>query len=166
MPQNRDLPPGPAHQHSELPPAKILTRMHVARMLRCSIANVRKLEKTGKLKPIIDRQGVRRFERTQVEIVCRERLREGFRTGGIDGELAAEVFSYFRNQMPFADIVIKTHASPEAIRMLWDEYKRPLGAPPASESAKAMQDDLDASDARSREIDDTIMARRARRAAG
>jgi hypothetical protein len=166
MPQNRDLPPGPAHQHSELPPAKILTRMHVARMLRCSIANVRKLEKTGKLKPIIDRQGVRRFERTQVEIVCRERLREGFRTGGIDGELAAEVFSYFRNQMPLADIVIKTHASPETIRTLWDEYKRPLGAPPASEGAKAIQDEMDASDARSREIDDTIMARRARRAAG
>src|SRR3974390_2508320 len=109
MPQSSDLPPPPRRPQTV---PKVLTRTTVARMLRCSLNCVRNMEKRGKLHPIIDRDGIRRFDRTEVENVARERLRSGFRAGMIyvDGELAAEVFRYFRDGLGFAEIVIRTHA--------------------------------------------------------
>jgi hypothetical protein len=169
MPHDSDLPrPLASHRPwpPEVPPVKVLTRTHVARMLRCALVTVRRMEQDGRLQPIVDPRGVRRFDRRQVEALCRERLRQGFRAGGITGELAAEVFSHFRNQVPFADIVIKTHASPETIRVLWDEYKRPLGAPSAQESARALQQENEEAEARSRDIEHAILQNRARRAVG
>jgi hypothetical protein len=123
------------------------------------------MEKRGRLHPIIDREGIRRFDRTEVENVARERLRSGFRAGMIyvDGELAAEVFRYFRDGIGFAEIVIRTHAPPETIRLLWEDYKRPLGAPPASATPA---DDSDQFEKDMRALDDEILARRRERRRG
>ncbi len=133
-------------------------------MLRCSLGCVRHMEKRGKLHPIIDRDGIRRFDRNEVESVGRERLRDGSGAVGVSGELAADVFRMFRDGQSFADIVIHTLASPETIRMLWDEYKRPLGSPPAV--ATLFADDLADSDRRARELDGEILERRRRRQQG
>ena len=164
MPQNGHLPPpAPTRATTDALP-KILTRSSVARLLRCSISYVRALERRGKLKPIVDSQGIRRFNRSEVEAIGRERLLNGFRTGGVTGELAAEVFRYFRDSVSFAEIVIRTRTSPETIRLLWDEYKRPLGCPPAD--SQSSSNDVTDCDRRARELDNEILERRRRRQQG
>jgi DNA-binding transcriptional MerR regulator len=139
---------------------KVLTRGVVARMLGCTLSGVRYFERKGALNPTIDRQGVRRFDRAEVEALGRELRRKGHRTPmGTTGDVAANVFRMFRDGMSFAEIVIKTEETPETIRALFEQYKRPLESP--HESSKPSNDFSDYA-RRARDIEDEIMARRKR----
>ena len=143
---------------------KVLTRGVVARMLRCTLGGVRYYERKGALKPKKDRDGVRRFDRAEVEALGRRLRRNGHRTNmGPTGDLAAEVFRMFRDGQSLAEIVIKTQETPETIRMLWEEYKRPLDQP---EKPTVVPEDLSDYAERAREIEGEIMARRRRMRGG
>lgn len=143
---------------------KVLTRSVVARMLRCTLSGVRYFERKGALNPTIDRQGVRRFDRTEVEALGRELRRKGHATRiGATGEVAATVFRMFRDGLSFPEIVIKTEENPETIRALFEQYKRPLEEP---RPALAPLDDLSDYARRARELDDEILARRRRMRGG
>jgi DNA-binding transcriptional MerR regulator len=133
-------------------------------MLRCSLSAVRYYEQKGVLKPTIDSRGVRRFDRAEVEALGRELRRKGHRTRmGATGDVAATVFRMFRDGMSFAEIVIKTEETPETIRALFEQYKRPLEA--AREAALPVDDSGDYAK-RMREIENKIMASRRRMRGG
>ncbi len=52
---------------------ELMTRGEVARLLDCSISTIRRLEKSGGLFPKIDKNGVRRFDRAEVDELARRR---------------------------------------------------------------------------------------------
>jgi DNA-binding transcriptional MerR regulator len=155
-------PPTPPPADSDLTSVpKVLTRSVVARMLSCTLSGVRYYERKGALNPTVDRHGVRRFERAEVEALGRELHRTGHRTRmGTRGDIAAAVFRMFRDGQSFAEIVIKTEETPETIRALFEQYKRPLEEPRLP--PKASNDDLSDYMKRAREIEDEILARRRR----
>jgi DNA-binding transcriptional MerR regulator len=132
----------------------------VAEMLQCTLSGVRYFERKRLLTPKVDPRGVHRFDRAQVEALGRALRSKGHRTRmGVTGDLAAQVFRMFRDGLSFAEIVIKTEETPETIRALWNEYKRPLSEPLEDRSPT---DDLSDFARRAREIEDAIMARRQR----
>jgi hypothetical protein len=154
MQRTRDVPTNGARAQKP----KILTRAIVARMLSCSIAMVRWFEDHDRLHPIIDSHKVRRFDRDEVEALCRERRRTSSQTSF--GALAAEVFRLFAEGRSLPEVVIETRQEPDVIRTLWQEYKRPLDAPPVM--ATASLEDLSDYEKRARVLDDQIEARRQR----
>jgi DNA-binding transcriptional MerR regulator len=139
---------------------KVLTRGVVARMLGCTLSGVRYYERKGALTPTVDRHGVRRFDRVEVEALGRELRRKGHRTHiGTSGDIAAAIFRMFRDGLSFPEIVIKSEETPETVRALFEQYKRPLDAPRAASSTV---DDLSEYTKRARELEDEILARRSR----
>jgi hypothetical protein len=141
-----------------IPVPKVLTRSAVARMLGCTRSGVRYLERIGVLTPEVDAKGVRRFDRAEVDALLGElRRQRPSATLARDGSLAARVFRMFRDGLSFPEIVIKTEESPETIRALFEQYRRPLGE--ADEEPRAV-DDLSDFAKRAREIENEIMDRR------
>jgi DNA-binding transcriptional MerR regulator len=129
-------------------------------MLRITLSGVRYFERKGVLTPKIDCRGVRRFDRKQVEALGLALRRKGHRTRmGVTGDRASQVFRMFRDGLSFAEIVIKTEETPETIRALWNEYKRPLDE--RRPDARPVED-LSDYEKRAREIEDEIMERRRR----
>jgi hypothetical protein len=141
--------------------SRVLTRNVVARMLRITIGGVRYYQRKGILTTDPDARGVHRFNRDEVEALARYLRRKGHRTNvGLSGDLVATVFRMFREGQSLTEICIKTEETPDTIRELWLEFKRPLGA---SDVEPAGQGDLSHYEARAREIEQEILARRDRR---
>jgi DNA-binding transcriptional MerR regulator len=127
-------------------------------MLGCTRSGVRYLERIGLLTPEKDPKGIRRFNREQVEALLSELRRQGPRPSLVrSGSLAARVFKMFRDGLSFPEIVIKTEETPETIRALFEEYRRPLGE---SKEEPKVWDDLSDFDKRARDIEDRIIERR------
>lgn len=117
---------------------KPLTRAFAARMLRCTISHVRRLEREGRLHPTIDPEsGWRIFSIADVEAyrlrVHEHHRRRRSRARGRDvlddiavtkarGELAARLFELFKQGMSFADVCIAAHAPPDVVRELHREF--------------------------------------------
>jgi DNA-binding transcriptional MerR regulator len=128
-------------------------------MLRCSLSAVRYYEQRGDLKPTVDARGVRRFDRAEVEALGRELRRKGHRTQlGATGDVAAAIFRMFRDGLSFTEIVIKTEETPETIRALFEQYRRPLEP---RESPPTPDDDSDYAE-RTKSIESSIEAIRER----
>jgi hypothetical protein len=115
-----------------------LTRMQVARLVGCSKTQVRNYERRGILRPSVDGKGVHWFLKAEVAALARKKeSRADARAARADkrdrlGELAARVFFLFREGVELPEIVIETKRSPELIRRLYDEYRRPLATPPTA----------------------------------
>ena len=144
------------------PTSRILTRRAVAQMLRISVSGVRYLERRGKLTPQVDRRGVHRFDRKQVEALGLALRRDGRRTqmGTITGDLAARVFRMIRDGLSFPEVVIKTEETPETIRALWREYRR---SPDDEDEEPVQADDSSDYERRMRKLDEDIVESRRRR---
>lgn len=119
-----------------------ITRAEAARLLGTSYQNVRRLQRTGQLHSNPDRYGVHRFDRREVETLARRR---GLRIRP-SGELAAKVFTMFKQRMSFIDVVIETQQEPEVIRRLWAEYQAGFEAKnDEAEERRSLQHDIDMS---------------------
>src|SRR5579863_9695791 len=107
----------------------MVTTGQAAKLLGCSRRWIQKLQRRGRLHSVIDQKGTHHFAREELLSFARDRGRPG-RT---EGATVARVFELFREQADLAEIVIQTQLTPETVRSLWDEYRRPLGAPSAEE---------------------------------
>ena len=132
----------------------MFTRREAARVLGCSKERVRQFEKCGRLHVIVDARGVGHFVRGEVLALARTRNRPN--ADRVHGTIAAQVFDLFRQGVELPEIVIQTQQSPATIRALWEEYSRPLGAPPTPAL------DLARYDASDKAIDSAIEALRRR----
>ena len=120
-----DRPTAAYAAYAEKPVAKKkkpLTRAGVAKVLGISISRVRALEQAGQLKPEVTPDGVRIFKPKEILAFAKRRAPRR----QVDGEIAAKVFRMFKDGYPFADIVIETMQSPETVRKLHVEYRKPL----------------------------------------
>jgi DNA-binding transcriptional MerR regulator len=130
-------------------------RARVARELGVHITRVRQLEKAGRLKPAIDKDGVRLYDPRAVRAFVKQRPPRVL----VQGELASKVFRMLDDGHSLKQIVIDLKLPPETVRKLHDEYRRPLVEPPPDR-------ELEAFDRRSAETDAVIEKQRARAATG
>lgn len=105
-------------------PDGMLRRVDVQRILGCSRSLTFHLEQQGKLKAVIDRDGVHLFLRTDVLELARLRGRP--HADKIAGTIAAEIFRLFREGTELPEIVMMTQQSPATVRALYNEFRRPL----------------------------------------
>jgi excisionase family DNA binding protein len=103
----------------------MVTTGQAAKLLGCSRRWIQKLQKKGRLHSVVDQKGTHHFAREELLAFARDRGRPG----QPEGAIVARVFELFREQADLAEIVIQTQLTPETVRALWDEYRRPLGAP-------------------------------------
>lgn len=94
----------------------------MARTLGVTLTRVRQIEKAGKLHPQPDADGVQTFSRQEVVAFVHSRPPRK----KTDGAIAARAFQMFKDGFPFPEIVIETMQSPETVRRLFEEYRRPL----------------------------------------
>ena len=99
-----------------------MTRREVARALGVTLTRVRHLEQHGKLHPVADESGRFTFDRAEVSAYVRTRPARR----QVDGEIASRVFRMISEGFPLRDIVIETCLSPDTVRKLHDEYRRPF----------------------------------------
>jgi hypothetical protein len=125
-----------------------MTRTEVARALGVTLTRVRALETSGKLSPVADTRGVHTFDRREVAAYVRTRPARR----QLDGKIAAVVFRMIRDGFALNAIVIETEQSPETIRKLFAEYRRPFV--PVTD---ALADHFDRS---ARELDDDVKRKR------
>ena len=109
----------------------LLTRRQVADALGTSVATVRRLEKKRELNPVVDRDGVYRFDAQEVAALAAKRGR----ASQASGEVAAQVFGMFRELKKLDDIVIATRQTPATVRALYLEWTTPLGGRPINKEA-------------------------------
>lgn len=134
-------------------PHHLLTRIEVARILRRSKASVMKYERQGKLHAVIDRDGIHRFARSEVEQLAKTL---GVRAAEltVTGELAADAFKLFLEGASLGECVMRTKLRPDQVRELYAEYVTPLGA------AVPRDPDLSDFDERAKSLEDELAARR------
>lgn len=97
-----------------------VTRREAAKILQCSYDNVRRLERTGRLRSgKADRNGTITHERREVEDLARQR---GFNIKP-SGELTARVFLLFEAKRTFHQVCIETQQEPDLIQGLWERYQ-------------------------------------------
>ncbi len=97
------------------------TRREAASHLGVSVATVRRME-GGRLHPVIDEQGVRRFAITEVRTLRVERFEDGSARHRGDGDVAAHVFELLRLGRDLRDIVITARVHPRVVRELYTEW--------------------------------------------
>ena len=114
----------------------LLTRRQVAHELNTSVATVRRLEKKRELNPIVDCDGVHRFDGQEVGELATKRGRAAQATG----DVAAVIFGMFREQKRLDDIVIATRQTPATERALYLEWTTPLGGKPQDRDAAEERD--------------------------
>jgi hypothetical protein len=103
-----------------------MTRRQAADALGCSGDNVRKLDRTGRLKTgRKDINGVVTYERSEIEELAAERQRDGVeREVAITPALTARAFDMFERGVPFHTVCIQTFQIPATIRALRAEFDR------------------------------------------
>jgi hypothetical protein len=106
-------------------PAAELTRAGVAKRLGCSVASVRRLEKSGELLSHPDEKGVRRFDAQEVErLIPRRTVAPRSSTRRDDGELAAAAFAMFeRGVFDCAEVVKALRVPPATVDRLFAEWR-------------------------------------------
>lgn len=102
-------------------PISQLTRATVCRILGVTRNAVVHYEKTGRLNPTIDPDGVHRFDRAEVEALAQTRRARRLQT--IGGDVAADAFRLFEAGYSPAEVVIELAQPTEIIRALWEDYK-------------------------------------------
>lgn len=93
----------------------------MARLLGVSRACIQYYERTGRLHPVRDAQGIHRFDRAEVEALAHKR--RSSRLQMLPGDVCADAFSRFQDGESPADVVIALAQPPEIVHALWEEYK-------------------------------------------
>lgn len=100
------------------------TRAVAARVLGVSVGQVRKLEKSGDLKPTVSKEGIHLFKMNDLEALARKRYNDGFRAKAFNGgQIAAAVFRLLEQGKSKSHIVIQLMVEPEVVNKLYDEWK-------------------------------------------
>jgi MerR HTH family regulatory protein len=102
-------------------PLSQLTRGTVCKILGVTKNAVVHYEKTGRLNPTRDADGVHRFDRAEVEALAQTRRARRLQTVG--GDVAADVFRLFEAGYSPAEVVIELAQPTEIVRALWEDYK-------------------------------------------
>ena len=106
----------------------MIMRGEAAKLLGCSRRRVQQFEAEGRLRSVVDAKGIHHFARADVLAFARKRGRP--HADRVHGTIAAQVFALFRESVELPEIVMRTQQSPATIRALYEEYRRPLDAPP------------------------------------
>jgi DNA-binding transcriptional MerR regulator len=169
MSDNRDLPPPSSREgifgdRATWP--KVLTRSAVARMLRMSISTLRYHERKRRLNPKTGVDGIKRFDRNEVEQFARTRRQNGYRTAAaITGDVVADVLRMIQDGHSLRDICMKLELLPEQVRTIWRESKGGFDSP--SPHPDPARDTVDLSDQeKGPDVAAQILAARRRRRGG
>lgn len=101
-----------------------VSRREAAAILRCSVDNIRKLDRTRRL--LTGRKGpdgAYTYERSEIEAFAKQIERRKVD----DGVLTAHVFKMFKRGVPHDEICIETQQASSTIRELHIEYRRGFG---------------------------------------
>lgn len=139
-----------------------LTTHQACTLLGLSRTRVLELANDGTLPCTRDEDGARVFKLADVQALARRR---GPRIAKAEGSVAQQVFELFHAGMRLPDIVIRTGHSPAMVRHLWEEYCRPLKAPPSAADVARAAADVAGDDKRTRELDEAITQSRMRKVA-
>lgn len=106
----------PQKRPTDTEKAPLLTRAEVGRQLGIAKTQVRRLEASGELHPVMFR-GVHYFDRRQVLALLKLRAHT----------YAARAFALFEAGKQPVDVVLELDVDPEQIQRLWENYNRMLG---------------------------------------
>lgn len=123
-----------ANKHDEKPNAPVtpsltplLTRAQVAKSLNLSVSSVRRLEGDS-LHPVVDEQGIRRFELAEVQAIARQKTPLPKNTLGSkalsEGEITALAFECFEQRQALAEVVIGLRLTADKVRGLRQQWRR------------------------------------------
>jgi hypothetical protein len=113
------------------------TRRDAAKILGISRRRVEQLQASGKLVVyFIGPTGTIYYKRSDVVALCAGRPKADLSRLPAMGSIAAEIFTLFRETCDLSEIVIRTRQPPQLIRHLYEEFRRPLGAPEPTREAR------------------------------
>jgi hypothetical protein len=124
-------------------------RDEAARILHCSVTQVRWFEKHARLHARRDDRGTVTYARSEVVALSRSRAARGTSTRrgdretlreAVSGELAARAFDLFAMNASLVEVVIATKLPPERVRSLYAEFVTPITMPSPAEVERVRAD--------------------------
>jgi hypothetical protein len=122
----------------------------VRRMTGYSRTRIQQLTQSGKLPSVKSDSGAYLYELADVTAIARRRH---VKVDKVHASIAVEVFELFQAGMKLPDIVIRTGQSPQTIRDLWEEFKRPLEHETNAERGERLLREQKELDDRARELE-------------
>jgi len=127
-----------------------------------SRARIQQLRREGRLKSVVDTKGIHLHALADVLALAR---RHHVKVERVQASIAVQVFELFQAGMKLPDIVIRTGQTPQTVRELWEEYKRPLEGETSAERAERLHREEKELEGRARELERELEAKLHRKAA-